>query len=888
MNAGDWYTVLPWAAALSARIPRAGALRGCELVDHMKRLSVEQLAEAGEAAILLVACDFDGTLADIAARPDMVRPRARAVEALRALSRTPHTHVAIVSGRSLRDLRERMVPDDAWGLVGTHGAEMDGDAVQAADQRGVGQLDELERSLAALAERVPGALVERKPMGVAFHYRAVDDAQTAEAVLAATSIGQQHEGLTMRLGSMVIEFLAHKLTKGDAVRRLRARYGATAVVFMGDDLTDEHAFHALTRTDLGIKVGAGDTAAVARVANVEEAVGALVELASVRERWSATRGLVPIAGHSVLSDQRTVALVAPDAGVVWMCLPRIDSPPVFAKLLGGAGAGSFEVMPLEQGQGGSQRYIGDSLVLETRWPGLTVTDYLDCGFGRAFQRAGRTDLIRVIEGARACRIRFAPRLDFGRIPTRLRVRERGLEVEGASDPIVLYSPGVEWTVLADGSHQTAEAILTPGSGAIVLELRAGTANDRPPVQQEDDRRRSNERYWSTWAASLRPPMFARAEVVRSALFLRALAYGPTGALAAAGTTSLPEQIGGQRNWDYRYCWPRDAAMAAAALVRIGNTGTAMRLLDWLARVLDRCESPGRLRPLYTVEGLDLGPEAEIGGIAGYGGSVPVRVGNLASQQVQLDVFGPITGLIALLAEQGAPISPDHWRMTRSMVEAVEARWEEPDHGIWEIRGDRRHHVHSKTMCFHTVDRALVVHEHVQGRSNAGWSELREKIREDVLEHGFHAGEGAFTAAYGSDHVDAAALLVGLTGLVPASDERFRGTVDAVQRRLRVGGSVYRYRYDDGLPGIEGGFHVCTGWLIESLAACGRVEEARALFECLRSAAGPTGAMSEQVDPLTGESLGNTPQAYSHLALINAACAIEQSDAGPSGARGVPG
>jgi GH15 family glucan-1,4-alpha-glucosidase len=353
--------------------------------------------------------------------------------------------------------------------------------------------------------------------------------------------------------------------------------------------------------------------------------------------------------------------------------------------------------------------------------------------------------------------------------------------------------------------------------------------------------------------------------------LRALCHGPTGALAAAGTTSLPEYLGGTRNWDYRYCWPRDAALAAAALLRIGNTGTAMRLLDWLLGVIDRCESPDRLRPIYTVTGSDLGPEAEIGSLAGYAESRPVRIGNAAAQQVQLDVFGPITDLVASLAESGAAVSPDHWRITRAMVQAVEARWQEPDHGIWEIRGPRRHHVHSKVMCFHTVDRATVVQEFVVGKPNPAWIALRERIREDVLAHGFNEFAGAFTAEYGSKELDAASLQVGLVGLVDPEDDRFRRTVDAVDHELRRGPTVYRYLYNDGLPGREGGFHLCTAWLIESLVKLGRLPEAVRLFDELVSLVGPTGLLSEQYDPDIQMPLGNAPQAYSHLSIIN--CAV---------------
>jgi len=675
---------------------------------------------------------------------------------------------------------------------------------------------------------------------------------------------------------MVIEFLADMVTKGDGIRRIRHRVGASAVVFIGDDLTDEHGFLALGSGDAGVKIGPGDTRAQFRLGGIDQVARLLALLADDREAWVRGRRLMPITAHSMLSDQRTVALVTPHARVTWLCLPRIDSPPLFAELLGGSAAGFFEIAPVDPAGPPTQVYDGDSLVLQTRWPQCTVTDYLDCGSGRAFQRAGRSDLIRVVEGTSICRVRFAPRLDFGRVGTRLAVREHGLEVEGSSDPLLLHSPGVQWRVSVDGPHQTADAEIDPRSGPIVFELRAGSANDRPHSQSERQRRQSTQRFWSGWADSLRLPTIASEQVKRSALLLRALVHGPTGAIAAAATTSLPEHLGGQRNWDYRYCWPRDSAMAAAALVRLGNTGTAMRLLDWLARVVDQCESPGRLRPIYTVDGHELGPEAEIGGLIGYGGSLPVRVGNAAAQQVQLDVFGPITDLIALLAEQGAPISPDHWRMTRSMVEAVESRWQEPDHGIWEIRGEREHHVHSKVMCFHTINRALVVHDYVIGRTNPAWSELRDRIRADVMKNGFSASANSFTSAYGRVDLDAAVLSVGLTGLVDARDPRFIATVDAVERHLRVGGTVLRYRFDDGLPGPEGGFHLCTGWLIEAQAISGRLTEAAELFGELLGCVGPTGILSEQLEPELGMPLGNAPQAYSHLALINAALCLEQA------------
>ncbi len=829
--------------------------------------------------VLLVASDFDGTLAPLVELPDTAAAHPEALAALARLSLIPHTHVAIVSGRGLDDLRARLGPQPAWELSGSHGAEIAGIPAAPLPPTCREQLCAVAARLNQIASRCPGCMVELKPRGVAFHYRAAPDASAA--LEAVRTLAEQFPDLTVRRGSMVIEFMAEATTKGRALERLRHRVGASAVMFIGDDLTDEHGFLSLGTADTAVKVGAGDTGAAHRIRGTPDVARLLAALADEREAWARAGSFTPITSHSVLSDQRTLAIVTPTARAVWLCVPRIDSPPIFAELLGGPGAGFFDVSPALDTGPPAQSYDGDSLVLKTVWPDCTVTDYLDCGAGRAFQRAGRTDLIRVIEGPGACRVRFAPRLDFGRVATRLAVREHGLEVEGSPDPILLYAPGIAWRISADGPHQTAEADVTPGAAPVTLELRIGSANDRPHPHAEPQRRDLTRRFWSTWAATLRLPAVGAEHVRRSALLLRALVYGPTGAIAAAATTSLPEHLGGSRNWDYRYCWPRDAAMAAAALVHLGNTGTAMRLLDWLARVLDQCESPGRLRPIYTVDGRDLGPEAEIGGLAGYAKSRPVRIGNAAALQVQLDVFGPITDLIALLAESGAPISPDHWRMTRAMVEAVESRWLEPDHGIWEIRGEREHHVHSKVMCFHTVARALVVHECVIGRPNPAWAALRDRIREDVLANGFNTELNAFTGAYGRAELDAAALSVGLTGLLDVHDPRFTATVDAVDRGLREGGTVYRYRFDDGLPGREGGFHLCTGWLIEALARCGRVQEATELFGELLKCVGPTGVLSEQHEPRFNIPLGNAPQAYSHLALINAATTLDRFAALPN-------
>ncbi|MBC7835787.1 MAG: bifunctional trehalose-phosphatase/glycoside hydrolase family 15 protein, partial [Phycisphaerales bacterium] len=651
------------------------------------------------------------------------------------------------------------------------------------------------------------------------------------------------------------------------------RVAATAVLFVGDDLTDEDAFAVLRGPDAGVKVGPEPSRAIWRVRDTEEVARLLAALAELRAQWLAGPGTVHIEDHAVLSDQRTLALVTPHADITWLCLPRVDSPAMFAGLLGGPGAGSFKIGPADDRAPLGQGYVGDTFILRTRWPGLTVTDYLDCTGGRAFQRAGRSELVRVIDGDTAASVRFAPRVDFGRTPTRLRVLDGGLLVESAPDPVVLHSPGVVWRVAEEGIHQTAMAEIDPRSGPVVLELRYGTADLGAALASETARREQTHRFWHGWAATLRLPAIEPAIVRRSALALKALVYGPTGAIAAAGTTSLPEHIGGVRNWDYRYCWPRDAALAAAALVKLGTTGTAMKFLDWLLGVLEHIDSPERLRPIYTVTGRELGPEAEIGELSGYRGSRPVRVGNAAAQQVQLDVFGPIVDLVALLSDAGAPLSPEHWKLVEAMVRAVAIRWVEPDHGIWEERKPKQHHVHSKVMCWVTVDRGIRIGQKYLGKRFPEWEQLRSAIAADVLANGFKRELGAFTGTYEESSLDAAALHVGLSGLLGPQDPRFVSTVNAIAEGLRVGPTVYRYLHDDGLTGTEGGFHICYCWLIESYILLGRVVEARAMFQDYVQMVGPTGLIPEQFDPSTRTSLGNHPQAYSHLGLINTAIAL---------------
>ncbi len=831
----------------------------------------DALGRIASAPILLVASDFDGTMAPIVARPADAKPDERSARSLRALASMDSTHGAIVSGRALATLRTLMPERGEIHLVGSHGAEMNGDPSLSSEQ--TASLTLVRQSAERLASQFPGLLVEHKPAGVAIHYRHAPPDAHEQVLGAIESISACAPCATLKHGLLVREIVVTHATKGTAIAWLRRRTGATAVVFIGDDTTDEDAFGTLDPHDLSIKVGEGQTLATLRIADTDAVADALEALAEARLRWLGSRSLVPINHHSILSDQRTIALVEPEARISWLCVPRIDSPAIFASLLGGDRAGSFDVAPEQPSDAASQAYIGDTFTLRTHIGAVEVIDYLDTTGGRPFQRAGRTDLIRVVSGTGRAVVRFAPRLDFGRIATTLRVREGGIEVVGSVDPLVLHAPGVEWELSQHGPHQTATAILDLDRGPVTLELRSGAASLRASTVPEPKRREATNESWSKWTEKLRIPALMPDLVKRSALVIKSLCYGPTGAISAAGTTSLPETLGGIRNWDYRFCWVRDAAWSASSLVKLGSTGHAMKLLDWLLGIVDDLDCPERIRPLYTVSGHDLGAEAEITDLAGYGDSRPVRVGNAANQQVQLDVFGTVGDLIASLAEAGAPLTPEHMRLLDAMVEAVARRWHEPDHGIWEIRDTPRHHVPSKVMCWNTVNRAIAARQIVDGVERESDLALRARIHADILANGFSQKLGGFSSAYESDEPDAACLLVPLTGFLPPSDPRIEGTIRAVERHLLDRGTVYRYLYDDGLPGIEGGFNICTGWLVESLALTGRDAESLDLLRHLASLAGPTGLLAEEHDPRTGRALGNFPQCYSHLAIINACCRL---------------
>nr|WP_277345283.1 trehalose-phosphatase [Rhodococcus kroppenstedtii] len=823
---------------------------------------------------LLVASDYDGTMAPLVSDPQKAFPHPESVRALRALAGLDHTDAAVISGRALRDLAILSRLPVEVQLVGSHGSEFDAGFVTELGDDAKELLDRLIAELRSIASQGEHITVETKPASVALHVRNAEPEVGERALTAVRDGVAQWDGVQVTEGKSVIELAVIVTDKGQALDILRHRGGASAAIFFGDDVTDEKAFRRLHGPDIGVKVGPGDSLAEYRVESTEDVAAALAFLTEERRRWLSGADAPRIERLTMVASPRSVGLLTPDASLTWLCHPEPDSAAVFAHLLGGDEAGHFTVGPARPSLPLSQQYLDSTMTVQTRWASLQVTDYLAHDVA-----PGRTDFTRVVTGTAKAVVTFAPRPEFGQARMRLEPEDDGLRIHGTNDPMVLRAPGLDWSITIEHGQETARAEIDPSAGPVVLELRCGSEDLGPSEVPEPERRAQAEAYWSDWAAGLSLPPLKPDLMKRSALTLRGLVHADSGSIMAAATTSLPEEIGGVRNWDYRYCWLRDAALTASALVSLGSTVEAEAYLGWVHDVLATVPGPERLHPLYTLWGQTLPPEAVIDVLPGYAGSRPVRVGNAANQQVQLDVFGPIVDLIHTLATtraaagvtDAAEALPDRdWELVRAMVDAVERRWSEPDHGIWEIRGNPRHHVYSKVMCWLTVDRALTLAETYGREAQLGWTTLRDVIAQQVREEGWNEEAQSYTAAYDGTDLDAATLHIGLSGLIDPDDPRFHATVLATEAELRSGATVYRYHHDDGLPGGEGGFHLCAAWLVEAYLLIGQRQPAEALFTQLVAAAGPTGLLSEEYDPVAERSLGNHPQAYSHLGLLRCA------------------
>ena len=849
--------------------------------EPARHLSVDPLLDSALLQIartprLLVCCDYDGTLAPIVADQTAAYPLPEAVAALRTLSALPATMVAVISGRALRDLAALSRLPAEVHLVGSHGTEFDLGFVRTLepDQRALRA--RLLEWLTEVTDRVPGANLEVKPAGVAVHMRNCSD-DDAAALHAKLEQGPAlWKGIDVKRGKKLLEFSVIAGNKGSAIDILRHEFAASATLFLGDDITDEAGFARLGGIDVGVKVGEGESIASFRLSDPTAVVLVLARLREERWRWFTGGHAQPIEEHALLADGAALALVSPNASICWMCHPGPDGSAVFASLVGDESSGHFTVSPQHGGQPLAQLYLPGTMSVRTRFAGLNVQDYLDTGQGPLADGTPVTRLIRTLSGTAVAEVVFAPRPEFGMASVSLEAVAEGVIVHGGSEPMVLRSPGVSWDIRGVVGRQEAVALIDPRGGDVVLELRLGTADLSESKVSESDARQASEKYWTSWVSGLTLPEYGREAVARSALTLRALCHRPSGGILAAATMGLPEWVGGIRNWDYRYVWIRDAALTARTLLALGSAEETDAYLAWLHQVVSAATHPENLHPLYMLSGSILPPEAVLDLFPGYAGSRPVRIGNAAQGQVQLDVLGTVCDLVAARARvRGGTIDSEMW-LVQACVEVVARRWQEPDHGIWEIRDVPRHHVHSKMMCWIAVDRGIEIFK-AYGEVPDAWPILRSAIEADVQANGWDHDIGGFISAYDRREVDAAVLQALVYGF-PASEEQIAGTIRAVEAKLRRGSTVYRYRYNDGLPGDEGAMHICAAWLIEAYMLVGQVDDAKELFAGMVAAMGRTGLLSEQVDPRDLRGLGNHPQAYSHSGVAFAAIALDRARA----------
>lgn len=591
----------------------------------------------------------------------------------------------------------------------------------------------------------------------------------------------------------------------------------------------------------------------------------------------------------LLGDTRTAALVDTGGRVVWLCLPHFDGEPVFGELIAGAEGGVFTLGPAGDADVVERRYRDGSAVLETTWRSgggeLVLTEGMIAEVEGALLPT--SCLVRRIEARGRpvdCTFQLDPR--FGRERRRPSVRsspavlvffDRGIALSFTADrelvadtalPVAFtLEPGRPLTMALTAAHRAPLTYITPGAAWRALE--------------EDDAR------WRRWSAGVDLTGPFAAAVQRSVITLRLLTYSPSGAPVAAATTSLPEQLGGARNWDYRFAWPRDASIGIGAFLGVGMYPQARAFLYWLLHA-SRLDRP-RLPALLTVYGRSAPPEQEVPEWPGYAGSRPVRFGNDARDQHQLDNYGWVLDAMWLLERAGHRLYGETWRIAMALADHVADRWREPDSGLWEVRSEPAHHVHSKLMAWLALDRALRIADRHRARPGrrARWVTERDAIAADVLARGVDRQRGTFVRAYGRTDLDAAVLILPLLGLEPPGSPLVVGTVDAVRRELSAGGPLL-YRYtpgDDGLAGDEGAFLPCSFWLVQALAATGAVDRAMELMEDLLGLAGPLGLFAEEADPTTGQQVGNYPQAFTHATLVQAALAIRDATTDPAAAPG---
>jgi GH15 family glucan-1,4-alpha-glucosidase len=579
-----------------------------------------------------------------------------------------------------------------------------------------------------------------------------------------------------------------------------------------------------------------------------------------------------IEDYAFLSDTQTGALVSRDGCVDWLCFPRFDSGACFASLLGNRENGHWRFFPQEKVEKIKRRYRGDSLILETEIEtasgAVRLIDFMP-------PRGQNPDIIRIVEGLRGevdLEMELIIRFDYGHIVPWVRKCHGGLEAIAGPDGLILRTP-----IEMRGEDLTTVAAFTVTKGdRVPFVLTWFASHKEPPKKVNAEHALGDaEKYWREWSKELQSKGEWRDAVVRSLIVLKGLTYEPTGALVAALTTSLPEEIGGVRNWDYRYCWLRDATLTMFSLVHAGYREESKSWRQWLLRTI--AGSPAQMQTIYGVGGERRLDEYEVPWLSGYENSKPVRIGNAASNQFQLDVYGEVLAVMWQADHVGMKMGEPDWALMVQLMKFLESNWQKPDEGIWEVRGGRKHFTHSKMMAWLAFDRAIKLVEEcgcAAGENLQRWKKIRDQIHAEVCRRGYNIRKRAFTQVYGSDALDASLLMMPLTGFLPVTDERVRSTIEAIERELVQDGFVLRYRPQeenvDGLPGREGVFLPCSFWLADCLHLSGRKKEARELFERLLGLRNDLGLLAEEYDPRERRQLGNFPQAFSHIALVNTA------------------
>lgn len=593
-----------------------------------------------------------------------------------------------------------------------------------------------------------------------------------------------------------------------------------------------------------------------------------------------------IEDYALIGDTRSAALVGSNGSIDWLCLPRFDSAACFAALLGGRHNGLWQICPASDDFTVTRRYVDGTLVLQTDFTTpdgvVRLTDLMPLD-------TLSSDVVRVVEGISGSvpmQMDLVVRFDYGvSVPWVRRVGDTLVMVSGPD--ALEFTAGVP---LRGEDLSTKASFVVRSGDRIPFVLTWHSSLESAPDRTEPfTELESTVGQWTEWSRHCISSGGHVDDIKSSLVVLKALTYAPSGGIVAAPTTSLPEVIGGSRNWDYRYCWLRDATFALQAMLGAGYVSEAIAWRDWLLRAV--AGEPSQLQIMYGLAGERRLPEIELGWLDGYENSAPVRIGNQAVSQTQLDVYGEVIDSLYQARSAGIPPELEAWNVESSLLDWLESNWRQPDAGLWEMRGDPKQMVHSKVMCWVAFDRAIRGvdrYEHLEGPV-ARWQVVREEIRREILERGWDSEKQTFTQSYGSKEVDASLLLIPLVGFLHPLDPRVAGTIEAVQRELMVDGFVSRYPTVggigvDGLEGREGAFLLCTFWLADALVVSGRVDEAREIYDQLAALRNDVGLLAEEYDPVSGRMVGNFPQAFSHVGLVNTALNLGQAS-GPAHHRG---